>query len=117
MLSAVHTSPIVCLFFLPQVICSRKNKTQDVKQKISDFLEGKDTHWYFLQEPFVPVCNPPFPEEARLNGISVYHPVSSAVCFRCLFPWLKTENIIQPAEVLRADVTESESLTLGIVES
>uniref|UniRef100_A0A3Q3X2G2 LEM domain-containing protein n=1 Tax=Mola mola TaxID=94237 RepID=A0A3Q3X2G2_MOLML len=26
------------------VICSRKNKTQEVKQKISDYLEGKDTY-------------------------------------------------------------------------
>lgn len=58
MLSAARTSPTVCLFFLPQLICSRKNKTQDVKQKISDYLEGKDTHWYFLQQPFVPVCTP-----------------------------------------------------------
>lgn len=30
-------------FFFPQLICSRKNKTQEVKQKISDYLEGKDT--------------------------------------------------------------------------
>lgn len=42
MLSAVHISTVV-LFFFPQLICSRKNKTQEVKQKISDYLEGKDT--------------------------------------------------------------------------
>lgn len=34
------------LFFISyfQLICSRKNKTQEVKQKIIEFLEGKDAH-------------------------------------------------------------------------
>lgn len=33
-----------CFVSCLQLICSRKNKTQEVKQKISEFLEGEDAH-------------------------------------------------------------------------
>lgn len=65
-----------CVFCpIPQLICSRKNKTHEVKQKISDYLEGKETLVFFLvmftkgqsQEPFS------IPEAACLNGISLLH--------------------------------------------
>lgn len=35
-----------CFSSVVQLICSRKNKTQEVKQKISDYLEGKDTLFF-----------------------------------------------------------------------
>lgn len=48
------------LFFVSylQLICSRKSKAQEVKQKIIEFLEGKDEHNTILLLflfPFLPL--------------------------------------------------------------
>lgn len=47
MLSAVPLLFTVCQIFILlvsylQLICSRRNNTEEVKQKIIDYLEGKD---------------------------------------------------------------------------
>lgn len=54
-MSAVRTSPIVCFFFL-QLICSRRNKTQEVKQKISEHLEGKHFCYFFCTLDLLKCC-------------------------------------------------------------
>lgn len=35
-----------------QVICNRRNKTEEVKQKIIDYLEGKHSHFVAVSAPF-----------------------------------------------------------------
>lgn len=42
---------ILCVSYL-QVICNRRNKTEEVKQKIIDYLEGKHLHLVALSAPF-----------------------------------------------------------------
>lgn len=50
-MACADLASLICFPFLPQLICSRKNKTAEVKQRISDYLEGKDDLCLFFLLP------------------------------------------------------------------
>lgn len=107
-LSDVFFSFVSCL----QLICSRKNKTQEVKQKISEFLEGEDTHVSVLVAVSASSWMLTSPVGSSIQRFSPEH-TTPDLSDRCYIPLLRaTDNSSQPVIGALWSPESSERLSL-----
>lgn len=101
-----------CFVSCLQLICSRKNKTQEVKQKISEFLEGKDAHVSILAALSASswmLVSPVAFSTKRFSPEYTTHDLSD----RCYIPLLRaTDNSSQPVIGALWSPESSERLSL-----